>query len=280
VIMFGRKALSLLGSTHPLPSFAVATFAALFGVGVGLSADRVVLVGLAVLFQQFSVGLSNDWLDLNRDRSSGRIDKPAALGSVSGASVRNSSLIAGALALSISTLFGWETLVWMVLMLVVGWAYNVGLKFNGFSIAPYAVGFGILPIFVTLAMEQNVIPPFWVILVAALLGVSAHFANTLPDLLDDRATGVRALPHILGQKVSALIIAGTAVSASSIAVYGSVNLAPVIGLLGLLITILLAGLASLLALRPTPPRVIFPLLIMASFVNVVLLMLGVGSLVA
>ena len=102
----------------------------------------------------------------------------------------------------------------------------------------------------------------------------------MPDLLEDRATGVRALPHILGQKVSALIIAGTAMLASSIAVSESVNLAPITGLVGLLITILLAGVASLLALRPTPPRVIFPLLIMASFVNVLLLMLGVGSLVA
>ena len=280
MIMFGRKALSLLRSTHPVPSFAVAIFAALFGIGVGLSSGRIVLVGVAVLLQQFSVGLSNDWLDLKRDRAAGRTDKPAAQGSVSGASVRTSALITGALGLLISAWFGWETLIWMVLMLVVGWAYNLGLKSTGFSIAPYAVGFGILPIFVTLAMEQSVIPPFWVILVAALLGVSAHFANTLPDLLEDRATGVRALPHILGQKVSALIIAGTAMLASSIVVSESVNLAPITGLLGLLITILLAGVASLLALRPTPPRVIFPLLIMASFVNVLLLMLGVGSLVA
>ena len=249
MIMFGRRALSLLRSTHPVPSFSVAIFAALFGIGVDLSAGRIVLVGVAVLLQQFSVGLSNDWLDLKRDRAAGRTDKPAAQGSVSGASVRTSALITGALALLMSAWFGWETLIWMVLMLVVGWAYNLGLKSTGLSIAPYAVGFGILP-------------------------------NTLPDLLEDRATGVRALPHILGQKVSALIIAGTAMLASSIAVSESVNLAPITGLVGLLITILLAGVASLLALRPTPPRVIFPLLIMASFVNVLLLMLGVGSLVA
>jgi len=278
--MFGRRALSLLGSTHPIPSFAVALFAALFGIGVGLSTGRVMLVGLAVLLQQFSVGLSNDWLDLKRDRAAGRTDKPAAQGSVNGASVRTSALMAGVLALSVSAWLGWETLVWMVLMLTVGWAYNLGLKSTGFSVAPYAVGFGILPIFVTLGMEQSVIPPFWVILVAALLGVSAHFANTLPDLLEDRATGVRGLPHILGQKVSALIIAGTATLASSIVVSQSVNLTPIIGLIGLLITILLAGVASLLSLRPTPPRVIFPLLIVASFVNVLLLTLGVGSLAA
>jgi 4-hydroxybenzoate polyprenyltransferase len=276
--MIGRSAVLLLRSTHPMPSFAVALFAALFSIGVGLSADRIALVGLAVLFQQFSVGLSNDWLDLKRDMAAGRTDKPAAQGWVSAELVRTSAFTAGALALLASGLLGWEALVWMLPMLAVGWAYNLGLKSTGLSIAPYAVGFGILPIFVTLGMEQSAIPPLWVVLVAALLGVSAHFANTLPDLLEDKATGVRALPHIVGQKVSALVIAGAAILATSIVVSQSASLTLIVGLVGLLLTILLAGVAAVLSLRPTPPRVIFPLLILASFVNAVLLMFGVDSI--
>jgi len=31
-----------------------------------------------------------------------------------------------------------------------------------------------------------------------LLGAGAHFANVLPDLADDAATGVRGLPHQIG----------------------------------------------------------------------------------
>jgi hypothetical protein len=42
----------------------------------------------------------------------------------------------------------------MVLMLVVGWSYNLGLKSTGFSLVPYAIGFGILPVFVTLSFQQ------------------------------------------------------------------------------------------------------------------------------
>ena len=68
----------LFKSSHPMPSFAVALFSVLFAVGVGLGLERIALVGLAVLFQQFSVGLSNDWLDLARDRASGRTDNPVA----------------------------------------------------------------------------------------------------------------------------------------------------------------------------------------------------------
>tara|TARA_B110000971_G_scaffold145118_1_gene148300 strand:- start:1307 stop:2098 length:792 start_codon:yes stop_codon:yes gene_type:complete len=261
-----------------MPSLAVALFSMLFAVGVGLGVDRIALVGLAVLLQQFSVGLSNDWLDLARDRASGRTDKPVAKGSLTSSLVRNSSFAAGFTALLAAGLLGWESLGWMVFMLVAGWAYNLGLKATAFSVLPYAVGFGILPVFVTLSLEQSQIPPAWVVVVAALLGVSAHFANTLPDLLEDRATGVRALPHSVGQKISALVIAATAILASSIAVYQSDTLAPIVGLVGLVATILLAGVASVLSLRQSPPRVIFPLLVLASLFNAILLMLGVGPI--
>jgi|TARA_B110000259_G_scaffold185756_1_gene235482 4-hydroxybenzoate polyprenyltransferase len=276
--MFASRLSSLLKSTHPMPSLAVALFATLFAVGGGLAVERVALVGLAVLLQQFSVGLSNDWLDHKRDRASGRTDKPVAQGSLDASLVRNSSFASGVLALLVSGLLGWESLGWMVFMLVAGWAYNLGLKATAFSVLPYAIGFGILPVFVTLSLEQSQMPPAWVVVVAALLGVSAHFANTLPDLLEDRATGVRALPHIVGQKISALIIATTAILASSIAVYQSDTLPAVVGVVGLMATILLACIASVLSLRPTPPRIIFPLLVLASLVNAILLMLGVGPI--
>jgi len=268
----------LLKSTHPMPSLAVALFATLFAVGIGLETQRVALVGLAVLLQQFSVGVSNDWLDHKRDRAAGRTDKPVARGSLGVSLVRNSSFASGVLALVVSVLLGWESVGWMVLMLIAGWVYNLGLKATVFSVLPYAVGFGILPVFVTLSLEESRVPPAWVVVVAALLGVSAHFANTLPDLLQDRATGVRALPHIVGQRVSALVIAATAILASSIAVFQSDTLAMLVGTVGLLATVLLAGTASWLSLRPTPPRVIFPLLVLACLVNAILLMLGVGPI--
>ena len=276
--MFSSKLSFLFKSTHPMPSLAVALFATLFAVGIGLDAGRVALVGLAVLLQQFSVGLSNDWLDHKRDRAAGRTDKPLAQGSLLASLVRNSSFAAGILALVISGLLGWESLGWMVFMLAAGWAYNLGLKATAFSVLPYAIGFGILPVFVTLSLEQSQVPPAWVVVVAALLGVSAHFANTLPDLLEDRATGVKALPHIVGQKISALVISTMAILASSIAVYQSNSLAGLIGVIGLTATIVLAGIASVLSLRPTPPRAIFPLLVVACLVNAILLMLGVGPI--
>jgi 4-hydroxybenzoate polyprenyltransferase len=253
---------------------SVASFAVLFGVSTGLSPDRLVLVGLAVLAQQFSVGLSNDWLDAGRDSAVNRTDKPVAQGIVSIPMVKTASLVAAAISLALTLLLGAQTVLLMIPMLAIGWIYNLGLKSNGFSVVPYIIGFGMLPAFVTLAGPEPSLPPAWVILVAALFGVAAHFANALPDLLEDKQTGVKALPHLVGQRVSALVIAFSAGIGSLILVTQSQNLNQTIAVLGFGLTLLLAAVASFLALKPRPPKLVFRLLLVATLVNVVLLMLG------
>ena len=270
-----QKALALFRSTHPLPSLSVTSIAVLFGIGVGLPLEKLSLVGLAVLAQQFSVGLSNDWLDAGRDKAVNRLDKPVAQGMVSLASVRTASIASAVIALTLAFALGTAAFLWMLLMLAIGWVYNLGLKANGFSVVPYILGFGILPAFVTLSGQDPALPPVWVMIVAGLFGVAAHFANTLPDLLADKQTGVRALPHILGQKASALVIAVTASSASLVLVTQSSKLDPIVSIAGLGFTVALSLLASVLALRPNPPKLVFHLLLAASLVNVVMLMLGI-----
>ena len=272
-VVFAR-AIGLLKSTHPIPSFAVTSFTVLLAIGYGIPLEKLVLVGLGILFQQFSVGLSNDWLDYERDKIVGRNDKPTVRFEVSAQLVRNASLVSALIALAAATSLGWEVLLTMVAMLVVGWSYNLGLKSNALSALPYAVGFGIVPVFVTLSLSIPQLPLWWVMLAAGLLGVAAHFANALPDLMDDRETGVRALPHMLGQRISALAISGAAALASLLVVTQSASLNPTLAWLGFGLTMGLVIAASGLALRPKPPRVIFHLLIAAAFVNVALLVLG------
>ena len=268
------RAIGLIKSTHPIPSFAVTSFTVLLAIGYGIPIEKLIPVGLGILFQQFSVGLSNDWLDYERDKIVGRNDKPTVRFEVSAKLVRNASLVSAVIALIFAMSLGWEVLLTMVAMLVVGWSYNLGLKSNALSALPYAVGFGIVPVFVTLSLSTPQLPLWWVMLAAGLLGVAAHFANALPDLMDDRKTGVRALPHMLGQRVSALAISGAAALASLLVVTQSASLNPTLAWLGFGLTMGLGITASGLALRPKPPRVIFHLLIAAAFVNVALLVLG------
>ena len=272
--MILKQAVALLKATHLVPSLAVASFAVLYGLGLELQPQRVVLVGLAVLTQQFSVGLSNDWLDYERDSRVQRKDKPVATGQLAITTVRNFSFLSALLSLVFAFSLGVAAGLLMIPMLLIGWSYNLGLKANALSALPYALGFGILPMFVALSFQEPTLPAYWVVAVAALLGISAHFANVLPDLFEDKETGVKALPHLLGQTLSSVIIASTAVCASLIVITQSPDLNPALGQVGFWITVTLSVAASLMSLRDRPPRIIFPMLMLASLVNVVLLMFG------
>jgi 4-hydroxybenzoate polyprenyltransferase len=100
-----------------------------------------------------------------------------------------------------------------------GWAYNLGLKRTAWSAVPYALAFGTLPAVVTLALPDPVLPAASTQAAGALLGVGAHLLNVLPDLADDEATGVRGLPHRLGERrvrvlAPLVLLAGSVVAAA------------------------------------------------------------------
>ncbi len=99
-------------STHPLPGIAVTAIAVILGIGVGLEPWRVVVLGLAFFANQASVGLSNDWLDAERDRAVGRKDKPVARGDTStirGAQYRVRD--GGACAVVLTIPLGWPATI-------------------------------------------------------------------------------------------------------------------------------------------------------------------------
>jgi 4-hydroxybenzoate polyprenyltransferase len=106
----------------------------------------------------------------------------------------------------------------MVIALVSALGYDWPLKLTPLSVLPYAVSFAALPAFVVLAVPAS--PPLWLIATGGLLGAGAHFANVLPDLADDAATGVRGLPHRLGAAGSALAAAGLLLAATVVLVLG------------------------------------------------------------
>lgn len=70
------RARGLLLACHPVPTAGVAAISTLLATGVGLPAARVVVLGLAVLTGQLSIGWSNDRIDARRDAMTARADKP------------------------------------------------------------------------------------------------------------------------------------------------------------------------------------------------------------
>jgi len=70
------------------------------------------------------------------------------------------------------------------------------------------------------ALPGHPAPPAWLVAAGALLGGGAHFANVLPDLADDAATGVRGLPHRLGATGSTIAAAVLLLGATLTLVFG------------------------------------------------------------
>ncbi|HEX2705878.1 MAG TPA: UbiA family prenyltransferase [Candidatus Lustribacter sp.] len=227
---------------HPAPTAAVTTLACLLALSRGLAPSRVGVVTLAVLTGQLTIGWSNDLVDADRDRQSGRADKPLAQGELPVALVYRA--IGAALVVCVAASFwdGWSAgLVHLGLVVSSGWVYNLWLKRTAASFLPYAVAFGALPAFVTLSGSPAVVPPWWLAATGALLGVGAHFVNVLPDLADDAATGVQGLPHRMGERGARSAAAVALLGGSAVSVLGPIGRVPGWAYAGL-------GLAAALAI--------------------------------
>jgi 4-hydroxybenzoate polyprenyltransferase len=199
-------------------------------VGLRAPGTALVLATCAVLTGQLSVGWSNDWVDAARDTAVGRADKPVVAGLVSVPTLRAGAVVAAAACAALSWSTGFVAGTAHVLAVASAWAYNVLLKRTALSPLPYAVSFGLLPVFLALAAGRGI--PAWLVLAGALLGAGAHVANVLPDLEDDVRTAVRGLPHRLGRQVSTVLAPVLLVAATLVVVVGPGRPDPVRGVAG------------------------------------------------
>lgn len=239
----------LVGACHPIPAGAVTVIAVLVAVGAGLSPARVVLFGLSMATGQLSIGWSNDRIDAARDAVNVRTDKPAATGSVPLRAVT----IAAATGITVSTALaftlGWRAALAMLLLNAAGWSYNLGLKATVCSGLTYLVGPGLLPVVPYLALPGHPLPPWWAPVAGALLGLGAHFANVLPDLRADQATGVRGLPHRLGARASIVVMALVLAAATLTVVLGPPGPPSALGWTAAAVAVALAIGSAVLGIR-------------------------------
>jgi len=210
----------LLAAAHIGPALAVTVLSALLAVAAGLTPGEAVLVIAAVLAGQLSIGWSNDLIDLTRDRQVGRADKPLVSGAVPVGWVRAGCAAAVVACVPLSLACGVAAGLVHLGCVAAGWAYNLRLKATVWSWLPYAVAFGGLTGFVSLAGSPDPVPWWWPV-GGALLGVAAHLLNVLPDLADDAATGVEGLPHRLGKRWIPIVAVGVLVGASAAILLGA-----------------------------------------------------------
>ncbi len=191
---------------------------------------------------QASVGWSNDFIDSPRDRAAQRSDKPIVAGEVSEKVVLIGALAAFPLSGALSVPLGPGEAVVMAVAVGSAWLYNAFLKSSALSWLPYAVSFGLAPVYVWLVTSDGA-PPAWIVASTALLGVAGHLLNVIPDLGTDRTTDVRGLPHRLGLRNSLLLACALLVGVLALILFATLPLTVGQVVVGVLALVLVGGIA-------------------------------------
>ena len=198
---------SLLLTCHPLPALAMTVTLTVCAALTGRSGPECLLVAATIFTGQLTVGWINDVVDAERDRQTGRKDKPVARGWVAPRTVVVATTCMALLVIPLSLANGTAAGIAHLAAVVSAWTYNLYFKRTVLSWLPYAVSFGLLPAYLSyggLGTGMHGSPPtIEMTVLAALLGIGIHFLNALPDLDEDEATGVHHLPLRLARRTGA-----------------------------------------------------------------------------
>lgn len=183
---------------------------------VGLSAaaalaDRpsrdVVLVFVTVLVGQAILGWHNDLVDRKRDLAHHTARKPVSDGRLDPGNVWFVLICAVLLVVPLSISNGVAAGSAYLGSLVVGLMANVVLRKGFFSWTPWAVSFALYPAFLSYGGwgggAQGNPPEISITILAALLGIGAHFLSALWGLVADNEDGWTYLPLRLGLRLGA-----------------------------------------------------------------------------
>jgi 4-hydroxybenzoate polyprenyltransferase len=242
----------LAGSCHPGPTAAVTALSTGLLLRGGAPGPRAAIIGAAVLGGQLGIGWSNDLLDVARDPRPGRTDKPLVNGLVSARAVGVATVTALTGCVGLSLAVDRRAGALHLLAVSGGLAYNVGLKRTPGSPLPYAMSFGLLPVF--LVRASGGAPAGWLPLAGALLGGGAHMFDALADIADDRDTGVRSLPAVLGPAFTRITGAVLLTAAAAVLAFGPDGGARRTDYLGLAGAVVLSAAAAAPAVDGGPAR--------------------------
>ena len=204
--MTSTRLRALVDACHPGPTATVTVVVAALAAAAGRDAAGVALVAVATLTGQLSVGWCNDAHDADRDRRAARTAKPTVRGDITAAVLWR----VAALALATTVVFSYLAAgpvggTAHVVAVLSAWTYNLLLKTTVLSPLPYAVSFGLVPAFVTYGLTPPSPPAAWLVATCALLGVSAHLANAIPDADSDELVGAGGVVSAVGVRTASIV---------------------------------------------------------------------------
>lgn len=204
----------MVKATHFGPAILVVSISFILSL-TQVNFAKSVVIALAILAGQCTVGWTNELVDQDRDTAAGRIKKPLVAGTVTATRLKFGVALALVLAVLLSYFgpLGIRGGSIHMLGLLSAAIYNFGAKATWLSPVPYAISFGAMPWALYESIGKR--PPVWLYVDFALVSIAFHFLNVIKDLEWDRAHLVLGLPQRIGKTGSA-VMAGVCVSASLI----------------------------------------------------------------
>jgi 4-hydroxybenzoate polyprenyltransferase len=198
---------------HPAPALAVTLLSAVLGaillVQAGLAPGwRLLLTALAVAGSQVFTGAINDLADAERDRATGRAEKPLPAGDISRRGAAAVAAAGLALQLAASLPLGLLPLALGLAAVASATAYNLALSRTPGSPLPYLVSFGLLPLWIAAGVDVDLARVLPAVPLGALFAAAAHLANTLRDFDADAAAGSRSLAQVIGRQATRWLALG------------------------------------------------------------------------
>ena len=246
------KAAGLVRLGHPFPSLLDGSVTAGLARVAGADWSRAVLLGLAMVSLQVSIGALNDVLDVERDRGR-KPGKPIPAGLV-GRGTAVAVVVAGlVVGLAASAVAGPAVLVVAIVGAGVGWAYDLRLKTTAWAWLPFALGLPLVPVFAWVGTTGRVPAALGLLVPLGIVaGAGAALLNGLADIDRDRTAGVATPAVRLGARRARWVSAGlfglagcgAAASLAAVGAQGWAWIATAAGLALIVAGLVLAGSSS------------------------------------
>ena len=201
---FNDIALGFYLLSHPIPVMfhilAVTVFT-LLAAWPHFAWSIIALVIAAHAAMQISIAMLNDYCDRRLDAAS-KSGKPIPRGLIHAREALIGGLVMIAIMLILLIQLPLLALLVSLCYLVLGQAYNLGLKSTPFSGIVFALAMPLIPLYAFAGIGRVPYVLFWLIPTGFLLGIALNLANSLPDIEQDAANGAKTLAVVLGVKSS------------------------------------------------------------------------------
>ena len=199
----GSRAEALAGHlrlTHPFPSLLDGLVAGAAALAAGGDPATAARLGVSMVLLQASVGSLNDVIDAPSDAGR-KPGKPIPAGLVRPGLGKGIAALAGLGGVLLALPSGPATVALALVLLALGYAYDLWFKGTAWSWLPFALAIPLFPTYGWLG-AAGTLPTIWAVLLptAVLAGTALALANATVDVERDRAAGIESVATRLGRR--------------------------------------------------------------------------------